>query len=418
MNRVDRGFSLVEILVALAMGLLAVLVVMQVFALSERSKRTTTGGADASTNGAVVLYLMERDARTAGWGLDESLYLGRAAAGVAAPALPGCSTINTYCSGAASCGGGAAGPIAKFSFASVAIKDGVDGAPDTMTMRYFSNPNVAAYVPPTSAVVIAEGRDGSSVPTLTVRSNFGCNKGDLILISDPTQPATAACTLMQVSATPPVPATGATSTTIPHQSGVATYGVYNNPDWDAGIVGTPLTLTSSMLATCFPRASDGPTFQRVYSIDTATRTLRKTDNTVLPVVTDEVVASDIVDMQAQYGIAPDGSQTVGAWADASAAAGWASPAPAAATVGKTTHGRLQNIKAVRIAVLARSSQYEKPTGASCDATTGSPGIPGGPSSWSTWATFDTSKYPAGWACYRYKAFEIVIPLRNVIWANI
>jgi type IV pilus assembly protein PilW len=46
------GFSLVEIMVGLAIGMLAVIVILQVFALSEGRKRTTTSGGDAQSNGA------------------------------------------------------------------------------------------------------------------------------------------------------------------------------------------------------------------------------------------------------------------------------------------------------------------------------------------------------------------------------
>ena len=38
-----RGFSLVEIMVAMVIGLIAVIVIFQVFAVFERQKRTSTG---------------------------------------------------------------------------------------------------------------------------------------------------------------------------------------------------------------------------------------------------------------------------------------------------------------------------------------------------------------------------------------
>jgi type IV pilus assembly protein PilW len=164
-------------------------------------------------------------------------------------------------------------------------------------------------------------------------------------------------------------------------------------------------------------------------LDAANSLLQRTDNTGLTdglppvpiIVTNEPVASGIVDMQAQYGIAADGASNVTTWVDATAASGWNNPTPKAGATGLATAGRLQDIKAVRISLLARSSQYEKPStgaGGTCDATAGSPGNPGATGSWSTWATFNTSVYPADWKCYRYRAFEIVLPLRNVIWANL
>ncbi len=54
-----RGFSLVEIMVGLGIGLLTILVIMQLFADYEGQKRTTTSGADAQGNGQIALLTME-----------------------------------------------------------------------------------------------------------------------------------------------------------------------------------------------------------------------------------------------------------------------------------------------------------------------------------------------------------------------
>jgi type IV pilus assembly protein PilW len=421
-TRSINGFTLVEILVGLAMGLLAMLIVLQVFALSEGQKRATSGGADASTSAAAALYMIEREVKMAGWGLDAGLYMGQATTGKVTPEIPGCTTVNTYCDGDASCGGGAAGPIANFSLASVLISDGAAGGPDAIAVRYLANPNNGNFLPPASGLVIANEPEPTdpSTPRLRVSSNFGCNLGDLILVSDP-KTTTSTCTLMQVSA---APGTVPGALTLPHKSG--TTGHYNNPAWNVIAAGSlPTAPTGSnvatSVATCFPHAADGPMFQRSYSLDTTKSLLQRADNTVVPAVATELIASGIVDMQAQYGIAADGASNVTTWVNATTASGWNNPTPKAGVAGLTTAGRLQDIKAVRISLLARSSQYEKPStgaGGTCDATAGSPGSSGATGSWSTWATFNTSAYPADWKCYRYRAFEIVLPLRNVIWANL
>ena len=92
---------------------------------------------------------------------------------------------------------------------------------------------------------------------------------------------------------------------------------------------------------------------------------------------------------------------------------WLNPAPK--VLGAT--GRLQNIKAIRVAVLARSSQYEKPDSANkCQATTTAM-IAKWPS-WNGSTIFNTANYPVGWDCYRYKVFETLVPLRNVLWGNV
>ena len=70
------GFTLVEIMVAMVIGLLGVIVIMQVFSLFEGQKRTTTGGADAQNNGAIALYGLQRDIRQSGWGINATKLIG------------------------------------------------------------------------------------------------------------------------------------------------------------------------------------------------------------------------------------------------------------------------------------------------------------------------------------------------------
>lgn len=71
-----RGFSLVELMVGLAIGMIAVIVMMQVFSVSEGFKRTTTGGDDAQNNAAVAIYGLQRDIRHAGLGLTADSVIG------------------------------------------------------------------------------------------------------------------------------------------------------------------------------------------------------------------------------------------------------------------------------------------------------------------------------------------------------
>lgn len=66
--RRSAGFGLVELMVGLVIGMIAVIVMMQVFSVSEGQKRTTTGGADAQNNGAIALYGIQRELRQGGHG--------------------------------------------------------------------------------------------------------------------------------------------------------------------------------------------------------------------------------------------------------------------------------------------------------------------------------------------------------------
>ncbi len=76
----SQGFTLIEIMVAMTIGMLGIMIMMQVFTLFLGQKRTTSGAADAQENGLIALYTMERDVRMSGLGL----------VGL------GCTTINTY----------------------------------------------------------------------------------------------------------------------------------------------------------------------------------------------------------------------------------------------------------------------------------------------------------------------------------
>ena len=83
-----RGFSLVELLVGLVIGMIGVVIMMQIFSVSEGYKRTTTGGDDAQNNGAIGLYGLQRDLRQAGQGTNS--FNGLVPPGAAA-SLIGCN---------------------------------------------------------------------------------------------------------------------------------------------------------------------------------------------------------------------------------------------------------------------------------------------------------------------------------------
>ncbi len=65
----ERGFSLVELMVGIVVAMAAVLVVTQVFRVSEGQRRATMGTDDAQTTGAIALSMLQRDLRQAGQGL-------------------------------------------------------------------------------------------------------------------------------------------------------------------------------------------------------------------------------------------------------------------------------------------------------------------------------------------------------------
>lgn len=65
----SRGFSLVELMVALVLAAVGIIVIYQVVALAEQRKRSTVAGGDAQIQGNLALLALERDLASAGWGL-------------------------------------------------------------------------------------------------------------------------------------------------------------------------------------------------------------------------------------------------------------------------------------------------------------------------------------------------------------
>ena len=116
----------------------------------------------------------------------------------------------------------------------------------------------------------------------------------------------------------------------------------------------------------------------------------------------------IVDLQAQYGKDDGGG---GGVVGDGIVDTWTKQLPSVAGTNFTATDIMQII-AVRLAVLARSDHFEKPStaGGPCEATTAA--------NRPTWAGGDFLTFNAPGAlpsCYKYRVFETVVPLRNMIW---
>lgn len=115
------------------------------------------------------------------------------------------------------------------------------------------------------------------------------------------------------------------------------------------------------------------------------------------------VVDGIVDMRAQYGKDNGGG---GGTANDGTVDEYNSTTP-------TTSTEWQQVLSIRLALLARIGQYEKPaSGTDCDATTAAnaPTWSGGSFSKMDFATTTSED-----RCYRYRVYESNVPLRNMIW---
>lgn len=364
-----KGFGLIEIMVGLAIGMIATIVMFQTFAVSERQKRTTTGAADAQSNGAIATFTIERDAKMAGWGVDASAFVN-------------CDTLFTWHESKGGAIDGFATPGSSL-MASVVITDG-GNAPDAIAIQYYGDPAQAN-------VRFGKTAIAKDMPTVSsefeVDSTYGCKVGDLAIVSQKGK----GCTLAQISHVQTTPGK------LQHNKGVDS--PYNPAATD--MTGWPkytyeLDPAQRASLQCFPGL-----YQRTYAIANNSLTLTQPDAAGAPTTFD--VAPEILDLQAQYGVANAGSQQINAWVAPTGA--WAPD--------NLTATNVKRIKAIRIALLARSATYEKPAeGGSCAATTAD-----NVAAWPAWADFKTTQLPLDWECYRYKAFEMTVPLRNVIWAK-
>jgi len=75
-NAFSAGFSLIEVMVAMVIGMLGIIVMMQMFSMFEGQKRTTTGGDDSISSGAVSLYGVQRSIQQSGWGINAAKLIG------------------------------------------------------------------------------------------------------------------------------------------------------------------------------------------------------------------------------------------------------------------------------------------------------------------------------------------------------
>lgn len=346
------GFSLVELMVGLVIGLLATLVIMQVFSTFEGQKRTTTGTADAQTNGSLALFTMQRDIQMAGFGLPvfDTQNPPLKCDPFAAPATP--ITVDHD--------GIAATPV--IDMFPIQISDGGAAGSDTVIIRYATDGPTAK-----GGIAVKIIGPAPAAPDVGVDTSFGCKANDVVLLS-----TGAVCGMTRVTAIP-----------------------------DA----THITLVSSAKATIGGSlACLGSWNQFTYAVNA--NQLQRNDALTAPAT--NPIISDIVSMQAQYGIsATANSNQITNWVDATGV--WANPGVTSATCDAANANR-NCIKAVHIGVIARNGLLEKE-----DVTTVAPDI---------WADIGASAAPvidlsgdANWQRYRYRVYETIIPLRNMIWAK-
>ena len=340
------GFSLIELMIGMTIGLIAAAVIIQVMSFFEAQRRSTTGSADAQTNGGIALYSISREAQMAGYSLLP-----------AADSPLECTTL-TY-------GGTGITDITPVSIVDGVAATGVS-ASDSITIRYGTSLSGGAGTQITSL--------DSATRNATVKSSLGCKTDDITFITNGTTCAISKAELVDgiPNTIKLVDVTNASS-----NANLACLGTWN---------------------------------EVTYSVNAATGNLDRTNRVNGVNITAPSVVG-VVNLQAQYGISVSAnSNQITQWVDASGGT-WAAP----------TLANRNRIKAIRIAVVARNAKIEPETvSTACSST--STAAPTGLCAWEGNSTspapsIDLSPGDANWARYRYRVFETIIPLRNMIWAK-
>lgn len=368
------GFTLIEVLIGMVVALIGMVLMFQAMSSWDARKRTTSAGSDAQISGSIGMFTLERDLRLAGYGFGNAAAMGcTVSANDTTRTPPGLFT---------------------FTMAPVVITDGAAGAPDTMAVLYGSGTTMSS----------SQTFSNLSATSIRLNSRTGMQRGDLLIAADG---GNVLCGLFEVTG-------DANADGVSIDIGTAAYTNYV----DNQNVQATTTLGADALARLqakflnnsgTPRYNDnttktvgvsGAAFNlgtapqlNVWSI--ANRRALVFANTLANQATATDVADGIVNLQAEYGVDADGDGVV-------SAAEWSAAAPAVWT----------QLRAIRIGLLARSQQYER-----LAVTANAPVWAGGAFAMTNLdGTADTNPgNPNDWRHYRYRVYDTVIPLRNMLW---
>jgi type IV pilus assembly protein PilW len=368
--RRSAGMSLIELMVGAAIGLIGIVIITHVYLTNEQHKRATTAAGGAQTNGAIALYALEHEIRQAGFGLNSSYAFQ---CNCDSTTNAGCSAIQYYYDLKYSFPPNASMTNSRnaLSLYPFIITD-APNTPDVLSVFYGSDNERSL-----STILI----DNMVTPGADIKPDgtAGFEANNFIVLQNGTT-----CAMYQV--------TGVVAQTLLHADNI----------WNPAAGGTLPTWAKD--STRIFNLGSRPVW-KTYGI--ANGKLQVTDQ--LAVLTAGAVSQDlmdgIVDLQAQYGKDTNGDNVIDVWTKQL-------PAVAGANFDANDIGQ---IKAVRLAVLARSEHYEKPSVAAgpCEATTAANRPTWGGTANLPFPTFDApGALPS---CYKYRVFETVVPLRNMLW---
>jgi type IV pilus assembly protein PilW len=290
-----QGLGLTDLMVGLAIGLLATLVIIKVAVLFEARRKSTTGIADAQMNASYALANLSRDVRMAGLGLGPSEALG-------------CIVRHTL----------GTTVLPDWPLWPVTLIDGVNGAPDTLLI--LSSGKAQSL---TAAQLIAPYAVGSDV--MMVNSTLGMTTGDRLLLYES---GNTQCPLIGVASIP-----------------IGEYRILHSA-LPAGL------LTATAYQEGAAVINLGAIHHQRYTINASNQLLMERYDVGTNQWQGSAFASDVVSLQAQLGY--DARATISGALRVTRWSATAFDANANGTAGDADD--LRRILAIRIAVVSRSTQ--------------------------------------------------------------
>jgi len=371
----QSGFTLIELMVGVVLALLTTVIIAQVLLNSEGQRRTTTSGSDAQVNGAVGLFALQRDIQAAGYGI------------ISTPGALGCTIRSKYGSTAA----------ANRTLAPVVI-DTTNGT----TIRILSSGRNSFAIP----IPLASDH-AKTATSFSVKSSVGVSAGDIMVAIPSAWDANNWCTMFQVATSGSVVLDGSN---IPH--GVPGSGSNWNQAGTDSIMPNNGYVSSSSSAAGASLINLGALFYREYSVASGNLVVQDASATSATLGAATVVTPQVMLMRAMYG--KDTTSTKDGVVDQYD------------TTAPTTADGWSRVLTVRVALVTRSDQREKEEVTQADpqwdvgtanTITGTSNCTGSTArKCLTLQVSPATGTNAEWKHYRYKVYDTVIPLRNVLWS--
>lgn len=365
--RKEAGFSMIEAMLGITISLLSLILLLNILQIFKRNSNQVNENAFGQIRNANLISLMERDIRMAGYGFMPLEIIG-------------CNLKRYY-----------KNKINDLILQPIEIKDGENGAYDSLRIMYSTKnkPNI-----PT--IIIKELKASN---TMLTNNSLEIKPNDFLVVHD----KGSDCSLLQVTGI------DAEKIRISFESETSAWNSQTFTDVFPD-VGYPMYTSLTNL---------GQIADITYSLNALNQfeftTFVSSNNSV----NKQVVNSDIVNFQAQYGFdARDGEQTspmVTKWSSKKVDINKDS------IVGNSAD--IKRILAIRIAVVSRNRNPDLPVNGECSTSSSPNWMADNEENGELELTnIDVSKNTdktvvPNWACYQYKVMQSVIPIKNLIWSE-